>query len=61
MTKRQWFLVAGLAVLATACEPLTDPFCQYNEETGDQLCLSTAKGGETVTSSVELPNQDYPN
>ena len=36
MSKRQWFLVAGLSVLAAACSPQTfEPSCSYNDETGD--------------------------
>ena len=42
MTKRQWFLVAGIGVLTAACPPggssLPLEACQYNEETGDQFC-----------------------
>src|SRR5688572_32870005 len=49
MTKRQLFLVAGTIVLAGACQPLTAPFCETDEVTGEAFCASKSQAEQSET------------
>jgi hypothetical protein len=62
MTKRQLFLVAGTIVLAGACEPLTAPFCETDEVTGEAFCASKSQSeaSETPAPLVEYPETGDP-
>ena len=62
MSKRQWFLVAGISVLAAACSPQAfEPSCSYNDETGDQYCAVRPQqlDPETPPSTlIDVPETD---
>jgi hypothetical protein len=64
MTKRQLFLVAGALVLVGACDPLTAPFCETDEVTGEAFCASKSQAQvpetETPAPLVEYPETGDP-